>query len=88
MSASKPTSWSGQDRRRGPDRRQRDAGPPRGVRERRTHCEARQPQIEELEMSLEDFQALMAQSTGPTVDVSIADMAAARAQVARDRHRN
>lgn len=76
------------ERRRGPDRRQRQDGPPRGMRERRVHVEARRPLVEELEMSLEEFQLLMAQSQAPEVDHSAEDMAAARVQAARDRHRS
>lgn len=76
-----------QDRRSGRDRRQREEGPPPGMRERRTHREARRPQVEELEMSLEEFQRLLEQTAPPQLEVSTRALAE-RAQVARDRHRN
>jgi len=56
------------------------------LRERRTHREARSPQVQELEMSLEEFQLLMAQTEAPQLDGTSRALAD-RAQVARDRHR-
>jgi hypothetical protein len=75
------------DRRRGQDRRQRHDGPPQGLRDRRVHVEARRPLVEELEMTLEEFQQLMEQTAAPELDRSAVDMAAARVAAARDRHR-
>ncbi|MBH9579214.1 hypothetical protein [Inhella proteolytica] len=76
-----------QERRSGSDRRQRDEGPPRGLRERRVHMEARRPQVEELEMTLEEFQRLLEQTEAPQLDEATRALAE-RAQIARDRHRN
>ncbi|MBB5204961.1 hypothetical protein HNQ51_002280 [Inhella inkyongensis] len=82
------SQWPATERRSGRERRMRDRGPPVGMRERRVHMEPRAPQVEELEMSLSDFQKLIDQSQAPQVDLSVEAMAAARAAAARDRHRN
>lgn len=76
-----------QERRSGRDRRQREEGPPQGLRERRVHVEARRPQVEELEMTLEEFQRLIEQTAAPQLEEATRALAE-RAQIARDRHRN
>ena len=81
------SQWPAAERRSGHERRMRDRGPPVGKSERRTHMEPRAPQVEELEMSLSDFQKLIDQTQAPKVDLSADAMAAARAAAARDRHR-
>jgi hypothetical protein len=45
------------DRRTGKDRRQAEAGPPAG-RERRRNLEPRKPEVEEIELTLSQWDAL------------------------------
>lgn len=43
------------NRRQGKDRRKRDMGPPPGWRDRRSKPDRRLPELDELQMSAEDF---------------------------------
>jgi hypothetical protein len=46
------------ERRKGPDRRKVDKGPPPGRRERRVGAEPRQPEVQELEVSSSEWARL------------------------------
>ena len=60
-------------RRKGDDRRNVDAGPPAGWRERRRTVERRLPQVEELELSEEEFlQLLFTRSLDDADDMDLA----------------
>ncbi|MBH9552123.1 hypothetical protein [Inhella gelatinilytica] len=63
---SPPAAEPERERRSGRDRRQIELGPPHGV-ERRKSIEARKPQIEEVEMTAEEWEALMAGAPTPTL---------------------
>jgi hypothetical protein len=53
-------SGAARDRRSGRDRRRADKGPPFG-RDRRVSVEPRQPDVREVEVSIEEWNALQAQ---------------------------
>jgi hypothetical protein len=53
-----PPALSRLDRRRGADRRKEDKGPPKGMRDRRVHVEARKPEVQEVDISASDWASL------------------------------
>jgi hypothetical protein len=65
MQPSRKTSPPATDRRQGGDRRKVDKGPPPGRRERRVSTEPRQPDVEELDVSLSDWARLQSGEAAP-----------------------